>query len=70
MINEAVRPEEAEAAGRGRLEGRFRNFAAIDWSGAAGERHRGIAVALLAEGDSSPALVRPGHRWSRSEVLD
>ncbi len=48
----------------------FRNFAAVDWSGAAGERHRGIAVALLAEGQASPALVRPGHRWSRGEVLE
>ncbi len=50
--------------------GRFRHFAAIDWSGAAGERHRGIAVALLREGEAAPALVRPGHRWSRPEVLD
>jgi hypothetical protein len=47
--------------------GRFRHFAAIDWSGAAGERHRGIAVALCGEG--APVLVRPGHRWSRGEVL-
>ncbi|MFM5884707.1 MAG: hypothetical protein ACKOQ3_05155 [Novosphingobium sp.] len=50
--------------------GRFRHFAAIDWSGAAGERHRGIAVALCPAGDAAPDLVRPGHRWSRSEVLD
>ena len=49
---------------------RFRHFAAIDWSGAAGERHRGIAVALLREGEAAPVLVRPGHRWSRPEVLD
>ena len=49
---------------------RFRNFAAIDWSGAMGERHRGIALALLSEGESAPKLVHPGHRWSRSEVLD
>lgn len=47
--------------------GRFRHFAAIDWSGAAGERHRGIAVALY--GDGAPVLVRPEHRWSRGEVL-
>ncbi len=47
---------------------RFRQFAAIDWSGAAGERHRGIAVALC--GTGAPELVRPGHRWSRGEVLD
>jgi len=49
--------------------GRFRHFAAIDWSGAVGERHRGIAVALCAPGTEAPALVRPGHRWSRVEVL-
>ena len=48
---------------------RFRHYAAIDWSGAAGERHRGIAVALCARGSEAPALVRPGHRWSRAEVL-
>jgi len=49
---------------------RFRHFAAIDWSGAAGERHRGIAVALCSQGSAAPQLVRPGHRWSRREVLD
>lgn len=49
---------------------RFRHFAAIDWSGAAGERHRGIAVALCGQGSGAPKLVRPGHRWSRPEVLD
>lgn len=48
---------------------RFAHFAAIDWSGAAGERHRGIAVALCARGSAAPRLVRPGHRWSRAEVL-
>lgn len=48
---------------------RFTHFAAIDWSGAAGERQRGIAVALCSKGDATPLLVRPGHRWSRAEVL-
>jgi len=48
---------------------RFRHFAAIDWSGAAGERHRGIALAICTAGEAAPELVRPGHRWSRSEVL-
>lgn len=48
---------------------RFSNFVAIDWSGAAGERHKGIAVALAGAGVEAPALVRPGHRWSRPEVL-
>ncbi len=49
---------------------RFRHFAAIDWSGAAGERHAGIAVAICAGGDGAPRIVRPGHRWSRAEVAD
>ena len=52
------------------MSARFRHFAAIDWSGAAGERHRGIAVALCGEGRGAPELVRPGHRWARAEVLD
>lgn len=51
-------------------QGRFRHFAAIDWSGAAGERHHGIAVALCTTGSAAPQLVRPGHRWSRADVLD
>ena len=49
---------------------RFRHFAAIDWSGAAGERHKGIAVATCGPGDVAPKLVRPGHRWARPEVLE
>ena len=48
---------------------RCRHFAAVDWSGAAGERHAGIAVATCAADDPLPRLVRPGHRWSRTEVL-
>ncbi len=48
----------------------FTRFAAIDWSGAKGKRHKGIAVALCEVGDAAPALVRPGHVWSRIEVLD
>jgi hypothetical protein len=47
----------------------FRHFAAIDWSGAAGERHRGIAVAICGEGGEAPRLVHPDRRWSREEVL-
>jgi hypothetical protein len=49
---------------------RFTHFAAIDWSGAAGERHAGIALALCPAGTAAPGLIRPGHRWSRGEVLD
>jgi hypothetical protein len=49
---------------------RFRNFVAIDWSGAVGPRQPGIAVALCGRGCDAPALVRPGHVWSRQDVLD
>jgi hypothetical protein len=46
----------------------FEAFVAIDWSGAKGKRHKGIAIAE-ARGDAAPRLVRPGHAWSREEVL-
>lgn len=49
--------------------GRFRSYVAIDWSGAKGVRHKGIAIAE-AEADGPPRLVRPSHVWSREEVLD
>lgn len=49
---------------------RFTHFVAVDWSGAAGERHKGIAVALCGPGDAAPQIARPAHRWSRAEVLD
>ncbi len=47
---------------------RFDAYVAIDWSGAKGRRHKGIAIAE-ARHDSPPRLVRPGHVWSREEVL-
>jgi hypothetical protein len=47
---------------------RFASCVAIDWSGAKGKRHKGIAIAE-ARGDDPPRLVRPGHVWSRDEVL-
>jgi len=49
---------------------RFRHFAAIDWSGAAGERQKGIAVALADAEGGAPALVRQEKAWSRQDVLD
>ena len=49
---------------------RFRRFAAIDWSGAVGPRQPGIALAICALEDKAPTLVRPGHIWSRQDVLD
>ena len=47
---------------------RFVSFVAIDWSGAKGKRHKGIAIAE-ARSDAPPRLIRPGHIWSREEVL-
>ncbi|MFT3964318.1 MAG: hypothetical protein QM690_00360 [Sphingobium sp.] len=47
----------------------FTAFAAIDWSGAKGFRHKGIAVALCRTGREAPALVAPeGGIWSREGV--
>ena len=48
---------------------RFAAFVAIDWSGAKGSRHKGIAIAE-ARGEAAPRLIRPGHIWSRQGVLD
>ncbi|ALR21285.1 hypothetical protein [Sphingobium baderi] len=50
---------------------RFERFVAIDWSGAKGARHKGIAVAACEVGDDAPALVMaPDGIWSRTEVAD
>lgn len=49
----------------------FTRFAAIDWSGAKGNRHKGIALAVCDAGDVAPALVAPPDGvWSRSEILE
>ncbi len=47
----------------------FESYVAIDWSGAKGKRHKGIAVAE-ARGDAPPRLIRAGHSWSRGQVLE
>jgi hypothetical protein len=47
---------------------RFAHFVAIDWSGAAGNGTRALPWRNAAP-DRAPTLVRPGHRWSRAEVL-
>jgi hypothetical protein len=49
---------------------RFTRFAAIDWSGAKGRRHKGIAIAVAEAGDAAPRLVERAEPWSRSAVLD
>jgi hypothetical protein len=48
----------------------FAHFTAIDWSGATGERHKGIAVALADAAGGPPRLVRQSPAWSRQDVLD
>lgn len=50
---------------------RFTRFAAIDWSGAKGSRHPGIALAVCETGDAAPELVPPpGRHWSRTAIRD
>lgn len=49
--------------------GRFRHFCAIDWSGASGERHKGIAIAVCTTEGGPPVLVRPERAWSREDML-
>lgn len=49
---------------------KFSHFLAIDWSGAKGERQRGIALALTHADGGPPVLVKPPPRgWARLEVL-
>ena len=49
---------------------KFDHFLALDWSGAKGERHKGIALALAEADGGPPVLVKPPARgWSRVEVM-
>lgn len=48
---------------------RFSHYLAIDWSGAKGERHKGIALALADASGGPPVLVEARRGWSRMEVL-
>ncbi len=48
----------------------FDHFLALDWSGARGERHRGIALAVaLAEGGPPVLVDPPPGGWSRGEIM-
>lgn len=49
---------------------RFTDFVAIDWSGEAVARPRGLALAHAREGDDAPALLRPDGGWSRAVIRD
>ena len=48
---------------------RFQHFLAIDWSGAKGERQKGIALALAHADGGPPVLVDRDGAWAREEVL-
>ena len=50
---------------------RFTSFACIDWSGAKGSRHPGIALAVCKTGTAAPSLIAPpGREWSRQGIAD
>jgi hypothetical protein len=50
---------------------RFARFAVVDWSGAKGARHKGIALAVCGAGTQAPLLVTPpGGLWSRTAIRD
>lgn len=51
----------------------FTHFVGIDWSGARGTHHKGLAVSICAAGQGAPVVVSPpaGHRyWSRADCCD
>jgi hypothetical protein len=49
----------------------FSRFACVDWSGAKGSRHAGIALAVCEQGDVAPVLISPpGKAWSREGIAD
>jgi hypothetical protein len=51
--------------------GRFTRFAAIDWSGAKGNRHPGIALAVCDAGNAAPVLApAPARGWSRTAIAE
>ncbi|MEY4721350.1 MAG: hypothetical protein RIQ46_1075 [Pseudomonadota bacterium] len=49
---------------------RFTRFAAIDWSGQAVPRPRGLALAVAEAGDEAPRLVTREGGWSRADLCD
>lgn len=49
----------------------FSHYIGIDWSGAKGKRHAGLAVAMCPAGQDTPVVIVPpsGHKnWSRTEI--
>lgn len=49
---------------------RFTGFVAIDWSGEAVARPKGLAVAQAEAGQGAPRLVAPEGGWSRAAIID
>lgn len=49
---------------------RFTRFVAIDWSGQAVARPKGLALAVAAPGDDAPDLITPDRGWSRADIVD
>ena len=49
---------------------RFRRFAAIDWSGEAVARPKGLALAVADAGSDAPELIRPPGGWTRGEIAE
>ena len=61
----------AHRTGNGIAMPRFTSFACVDWSGAKGCLHPGIALAVCEAGDASPELIAPlGKAWSREEIAE
>lgn len=51
----------------------FSHFVGIDWSGAKGRRHAGLAVAVCEAGNDTPVVVSPpsnARSWARQECAD
>lgn len=49
----------------------FDRFAVVDWSGAKGVFHPGIALAVCETGSAAPRLIAPPRRhWSRTAIRD
>ena len=60
----------ADRGGDGRTALNFTDFIAIDWSGQAVERPKGLAVARCARGTAAPELVERETGWSRQAIQD
>ena len=50
------------------FQDRFERFVAIDWSGQAVERPKGLAMAVAENGGGAPHLISPPGGWSRAAL--